>query len=125
MALSSCSTAPTARTKQQPHSGICAQPDERTSWCSKAASPPGAPAASTSNADAARGVMGGGCPLCGYGLSTFVLLSDGERLVRCRHCGLLYQDPRPAAAVRQHYDNLYEDARGSGHIDVHRRALFH
>jgi 2-polyprenyl-3-methyl-5-hydroxy-6-metoxy-1,4-benzoquinol methylase len=68
--------------------------------------------------------MGRGCPLCGYGRSAHVLDSDGERLVRCLHCGLLFQDPRPAEAVRQHYDNLYEDPTGSHHIDVHRRELF-
>jgi len=68
--------------------------------------------------------MGRGCPLCGYSVSTHVLVSDGERLVRCRHCGLLYQDPPPAEAVAQHYENLYEDSTGSDHIDVHRRALF-
>jgi 2-polyprenyl-3-methyl-5-hydroxy-6-metoxy-1,4-benzoquinol methylase len=68
--------------------------------------------------------MGAGCPLCGYGVSTHVFVSDGERLVRCGHCGLLYQDPQPAAAVRHHYDSLYEDTTGFDHIDVRRRALF-
>jgi 2-polyprenyl-3-methyl-5-hydroxy-6-metoxy-1,4-benzoquinol methylase len=69
-------------------------------------------------------VMGHGCPLCGSGLSTPVLVADGERLVRCRHCRLLYQDPRPVEAVRQHYDNLYDNDSGSDHLDERRRALF-
>jgi len=68
--------------------------------------------------------MGRGCPLCGSDQSTTVLVADGERLVRCRHCFLLYQDPRPADAVREHYDSLYDNDSGTDHIDERRRALF-
>jgi SAM-dependent methyltransferase len=68
--------------------------------------------------------MGKGCPLCGYATSAHVLVADGVRLVRCRHCALLYQDPRPAEEVRQHYDNLYDNDSGTDHIDERRRALF-
>ena len=53
-----------------------------------------------------------------------MLTIDGERVVRCRECGLLYQDPRPAEAIGRYHDNLYDDTRGADRVDERRRALF-
>jgi SAM-dependent methyltransferase len=46
------------------------------------------------------------------------------RLLRCRHCGLLYKDPWPAEIVRHHYEHVYAHAAVSGRIDHRHREVF-
>ncbi|MFQ5738303.1 MAG: class I SAM-dependent methyltransferase [Acidobacteriota bacterium] len=44
------------------------------------------------------------CELCGADDTKLVFVVEGDRLVRCRRCGLIYVNPRPSASLR---DQVY------------------
>ncbi len=48
------------------------------------------------------------CPLCGVDETRRFLKRGPERIVRCRHCGLVYVNPRPVnTAVGDFFENKY------------------
>jgi SAM-dependent methyltransferase len=68
--------------------------------------------------------MGTACPLCGSRRSTTLVATASPRVVRCRSCTLLFQDPLPAEDIQRHYDDVYRHEEVRGHIDERRRTLF-
>lgn len=65
----------------------------------------------TSDVDAARVVQHVLCNLCGSDDAEPIALQNGFRIVRCRRCGLVYVNPRPAL---EDLVSLYADYHARG-----------
>jgi len=69
----------------------------------------------------------GGCLLCEKEEAEPLLVQKGRSFVRCRSCGLIYQDPPPSAEEsRKYYEKGYYEGFGDRNASIHeaRRSLY-
>lgn len=65
-----------------------------------------------------------GCLLCEREDVKPLLTQKGNSFVRCRHCGLIYQNPPPPAdESRKYYEKGYYEKLGDRNVSIHKARL--